>query len=637
MASVQSSNLSSNEDLPSLYASDVVSQNVSRLIELQWSFFQILFTRHCNSMVFDNGITRRIHSRSVFLLLFIFAAYLPISSAGGNVETTEGSASYADLEQCEGLVMKKTVINYGALHACVFHRSLAFSVPFLLVVVVFAFYILAKTAQSHFSPVVARMAEMLHLSPSTGGVTLLALGNGAPDVFASIAAVWGGNPRIGLGAIVSAGLFVTSFVVGFVALAASPFPLKPTTFLRDVCFYILGVTLMFLVYMSGEVYAWQAIGLVFLYVFFVAVVFSMDHNRAKDKVLKQSISDLGMARVDDYDVMRHSKASGHTHSNGFSLSHGLDDLESIGQGMDAETGRCHAKAHTSDVDGALKSREPRSLSAVLGMLVCTLLSCGHMDSVKLKLQLIWQLPVEVVLRSTIPAVDSSKWNRIYASLNLVCCPLVILYIISAAVSPYRQLVFIIPGINLPLWSLVFMQGSVLGLAYYVFTKEPPKHELPIAVVTAFVMSVFWISFVAGELLGCLATLGKLLKLPPALLGLTVLAWGNSIGDLVADVAVARAGQPAMAMAGCFAGPMFNMLVGFGLALAMKASRMHPAPYLLEYNPSIVVAFGFLFVSLLGSLLVISWSKFQVPRFWGFCLIALYIAFVIVSISNAKVL
>ena len=50
---------------------------------------------------------------------------------------------------------------------------------------------------------------------------------------------------------------------------------------------------------------------------------------------------------------------------------------------------------------------------------------------------------------------------------------------------------------------------------------------------------------AGELLNCLEALAALLELPQALLGLTVLAWGNSGGDLVADVAVAKAGQPAM--------------------------------------------------------------------------------------------
>lgn len=624
-----------------------------------WNFDKFDFSRRCKSMVSSSsGYASAELLRLPWLpfLLILLSAHLPLLSAADSSEVIEDSSSYGDPKLCESLVVKKTVINYGALHACVFHHSLAFSVPALVALVVLAFYILAQAAQHHFSPVVGRMAEMLHLSPSTGGVTLLALGNGAPDVFASIASVWGGNPRIGLSAIVSAGLFVTAFVVGFVALTASPFPLSPTTFLRDVCFYVLAVTLMFVLYMSGEVYAWQAFGLVFLYVFFVAVVFSMDHHRGKHRVLKSSISDLDSARVDAQaeDVSKayfQNGLDGVRHSNGQSLNHALDnhiiDGDGPSQGVDVEAGSFQyksLKSHGESLDvvgGIFQAKKPKDFSSVFGTLVCSLLCCGRTDSGRCKqsakVQLVWQLPVEVMLRSTIPSVDPSKWNRIYASLNLVCCPLIILYIVSAAVSPYWRMVFIIPGINIPLWLLVLLQGSVLGLAYYVFTKEPPRNELPIAIVTAFVMSVFWISFIAGELLGCLATLGKLLKLPPALLGLTVLAWGNSIGDLVADVAVARAGQPAMAMAGCFAGPMFNMLVGFGLALALKASRMHPAPYLLEYNPSIVVAFGFLFVSLLGSLLVITWSRFQVPRYWGFCLIALYITFVVVSISNANVL
>lgn len=621
-----------------------------------WSFHKFDFSSRCKSMVSSSsgyGCAAFLRLPLLPFLLILLSAHLPLLSAADSSEVIEASSSYSDLELCESLVVKKTVINYGALHACIFNHSLAFSVPALLILVVLAFYILAQAAQYHFSPVVGRMAEMLHLSPSTGGVTLLALGNGAPDVFASIASVWGGNPRIGLSAIVSAGLFVTAFVVGFVALAASPFPLSPTTFLRDVCFYILAVTLMFLLYMSGEVYAWQALGLVFFYVFFVAVVFSMDHSRGKDRVLKTSISDLDSARVAarTEDVSKAYFSNGLDNSNVESLSRALDnhiiDVDCHNQGVDIEAGSLQykpLKSHGQSLDvvgGIFQAKQPKDFFTVFGTLVCSLLCCGRTDSGRckqsVKLQLVWQIPVEVMLRSTIPSVDPSKWNRIYASLNFVCCPLIILYIISAAVSPYWRMIFIVPGINIPLWLLVLLQGSVLGLAHYVFTKEPPRSELPLAIVTAFVMSVFWISFIAGELLGCLATLGKLLKLPPALLGLTVLAWGNSIGDLVADVAVARAGQPAMAMAGCFAGPMFNMLVGFGLALAMKASRMHPAPYLLEYNPSIVVAFGFLFVSLLGSLLVITWSRFQVPRYWGFCLIALYITFVVVSISNANVL
>ena len=37
--------------------------------------------------------------------------------------------------------------------------------------------------------------------------------------------------------------------------------------------------------------------------------------------------------------------------------------------------------------------------------------------------------------------------------------------------------------------------------------------------------------------------GVIFGLSDAILGLTILAWGNSIGDLVPDVSIARAGFP----------------------------------------------------------------------------------------------
>jgi hypothetical protein len=58
-------------------------------------------------------------------------------------------------------------------------------------------------------------------------------------------------------------------------------------------------------------------------------------------------------------------------------------------------------------------------------------------------------------------------------------------------------------------------------------------------------------------------------------GRQVLAWGNSVGDLVADVVIARAGQPKTAVAGCYAGPLFNMLIGLGLALTIKTAAHYP--------------------------------------------------------------
>lgn len=63
----------------------------------------------------------------------------------------------------------------------------------------------------------------------------MALGNGAPDVFASLAAVRSGQYRTGFGAILSAGTFVSALVVGFVAIYAA----------RGSCFFYKGCWVLF--------------------------------------------------------------------------------------------------------------------------------------------------------------------------------------------------------------------------------------------------------------------------------------------------------------------------------------------------------------------------------------------------------
>ena len=48
------------------------------------------------------------------------------------------------------------------------------------------------------------------------------------------------------------------------------------------------------------------------------------------------------------------------------------------------------------------------------------------------------------------------------------------------------------------------------------------------------------------------------------MGLTLLAWANSVGDLVADISLAKVGKAKTAVAACFGTPLLNLLVGLGL-------------------------------------------------------------------------
>ncbi|XP_024319171.1 cation/calcium exchanger 5 isoform X2 [Brachypodium distachyon] len=175
------------------------------------------------------------------------------------------------------------LLSYASLHACTLHGDRRLSLPLLALLLLLHFRILAAAAGSHFSPAVSRLASRLRLSPSMAAVTLLAMGNGAPDAFASAAALRGGGgmPRAGLAAVLSAGAFVSAFVVGAVALIAPPhFAVPPASFSRDVFLYLLAASALFCVYLSAEIFLWQAVALVLFYAFFVGLVFYMDLGAA---------------------------------------------------------------------------------------------------------------------------------------------------------------------------------------------------------------------------------------------------------------------------------------------------------------------------------------------------------------------
>ena len=61
--------------------------------------------------------------------------------------------------------------------------------------------------------------------------------------------------------------------------------------------------------------------------------------------------------------------------------------------------------------------------------------------------------------------------------------------------------------------------------------------------------------------------GYVTGLPKTLFQLTVLAWGNCLGDMYANVAMTKRGFGEMAITGCLAGPIFNILIGLGLSFS----------------------------------------------------------------------
>ena len=73
-----------------------------------------------------------------------------------------------------------------------------------------------------------------------------------------------------------------------------------------------------------------------------------------------------------------------------------------------------------------------------------------------------------------------------------------------------------------------------------------------------VAAIDYIYLVAGEIVGILTLFGVVMKASPSFLGCTVLAWGNSVGDLIANISLAKQGYQKMGFAACLGGPLFSI-------------------------------------------------------------------------------
>ena len=95
-------------------------------------------------------------------------------------------------------------------------------------------------------------------------------------------------------------------------------------------------------------------------------------------------------------------------------------------------------------------------------------------------------------------------------------------------------------IDFQMWQLVLVIGLVLivGLLCTSRPQKAPFYQPTLAFIGFFV-AIAWIYVIANEIVSILKSFGVYLGLSDAILGLTVLAWGNSIGDLVADVAICK--------------------------------------------------------------------------------------------------
>lgn len=141
--------------------------------------------------------------------------------------------------------------------------------------------------------------------------------------------------------------------------------------------------------------------------------------------------------------------------------------------------------------------------------------------------------------------EPTTWNRWLVCVQLFTGPLFAMLILWANMAedlshPSKTLVMMV------LYTLLL--SLVLLACLFMLTSDHrrPKYHFLLCFM-GFIISIAWISTIAGEVVGVLKAFGVVLNISEALLGLTIFAAGNSVGDLVADITVARLGYPVMAL------------------------------------------------------------------------------------------
>ena len=148
----------------------------------------------------------------------------------------------------------------------------------------------------------------------------------------------------------------------------------------------------------------------------------------------------------------------------------------------------------------------------------------------------------------------------------------------------------------------------------------------------FFVAATWIDVFAGELAAALEFFAALSGIKPEILGLTLLAWGNSVGDYFTNVAMARKGLANMALTACFAGPVFNLLVTLGVGFLIRLDNFQERRMRVASNDGISVGLGMIIancVCVVGAGLLLAG---RVPKQFGFFSVGLYVLYLVIALA-----
>ncbi|XP_013913226.1 PREDICTED: sodium/potassium/calcium exchanger 2 isoform X1 [Thamnophis sirtalis] len=475
---------------------------------------------------------------------------------------------------------------------------------------IYMFVALAIVCDEFFVPSLTVITEKLEISDDVAGATFMAAGGSAPELFTSLIGIFISHSNVGIGTIVGSAVFNILFVIGMCALFSKQIlHLTWWPLFRDVSFYILDLILLIIFFLDNFIRWWESLILLSAYICYVTF---MKFNGQVEEFVK---SKLSSNKVDEVSPEPDGKIKPRLQRGGSSASlhnslmrnsifqlmiHTLDPLaEELGSygklkyyDTMTEEGKFKERASilhkmakkSPEIDG--EQRNGRAKNAE-----------------KIEVEVTPPNDEPVQNGSAVGAEEEDDDDNQPLSL-------------AWPDTPRKQLTYLVVlPIVFPLWATL------------PDVRNPPsKKFFPLT----FFGSITWIAVFSYLMVWWAHQVGETIGISEEIMGLTILAAGTSIPDLITSVIVARKGLGDMAVSSSVGSNIFDITVGLPLPWFIYAIINNFSPVEVSSN-GLFCAIVLLFIMLLFVILSIAFCKWKMNKILGFTMFGLYFIFLIVSV------
>ncbi|XP_057578733.1 sodium/potassium/calcium exchanger 2 isoform X3 [Hippopotamus amphibius kiboko] len=489
---------------------------------------------------------------------------------------------------------------------------------------IYMFIALAIVCDEFFVPSLTVITEKLGISDDVAGATFMAAGGSAPELFTSLIGVFIAHSNVGIGTIVGSAVFNILFVIGMCALFSREIlNLTWWPLFRDVSFYIIDLIMLIIFFLDNFIMWWES--LLLLTAYFGYVVF-MKFNVQVERWVKQMINRNKVVKVTAPEAQAKSStardkdeqalpAKPRLQRGGSSASlHNSLMRNSIFQLM----------IHTLDPLAEGRFREKASILHKIAKKKCQVdeneRQNGAANHVE-KIELPNSTSMEVEMTPSSDASEPVQNGNLSHSIEVAEAqtgeeeedqPLSLAWPSDTR----KQVTFLIVlPIVFPLW-----------ITLPDVRKPSSRKFFPIT----FFGSITWIAVFSYLMVWWAHQVGETIGISEEIMGLTILAAGTSIPDLITSVIVARKGLGDMAVSSSVGSNIFDITVGLPLPWLLYTVIHRFQPVAVSSN-GLFCAIVLLFIMLLFVLLSIALCKWRMNKVLGFIMFGLYFVFLVVSV------